>query len=200
MRSLDKLLAVLTMWPWRRTPSFSREHPVDIPAPNEPEKIQGRNVMAFRNEDFLCLFVQTGRGLLCNDPRLDGTVLPSGEAMEKIGGAVVAALGLSTIMAAPDFQILFKSGDVQRHTADWERSVMARFRYKTKRALWRTMLKCSIRSLDGTLTFAPTRHDRLDGWSGMKDVEKVIIPVANANEEVGRALFAAFDLCMNDLV
>lgn len=200
MRSIDRLLAVSTMWLWRSKPSFSREYPVDIPTPYEPEKIQGRNVTAFRNEDFLCLFVQTGRGLLCNDPRIDAIVLPSGEAMEKIGGAVVAALDQSTIMTASDFQNLFKSGDVQRHTADWERSVMARFRYKTKRALWQTMLKCSIRSLDGTLTFAPTRHDRLDGWSGMKDVEKVIIPAANANEEVGRALCAAFDLCLNDLV
>ena len=177
----------------------STEDPVDAPAPYQPEKIQGRNVAAFRNEDFLCLFVQTGRGLICNDPRFDGILLPSGEATEKIGGAVVAALGLSTVMSASDFQILFKSGDVQRHVADWERSVKARFRYKSSRELWRPMLKCSIKELDGTLTFAPTRHDRLEGWSGMKDVEKVVVPATSADEDIGRALFAAFDLCLNDL-
>ncbi len=95
---------------------------------NAPQTTQGRNVAAFRNGDFTVLFVQTGLGLLCNDPRFDADVLAHGLPTDLVGDHVVAALARSTVLSAADMQALFKSGDVQRHTADWERAILERAR------------------------------------------------------------------------
>jgi hypothetical protein len=165
----------------------------------EPEKTQGKNVSVLKNQDFLCLSAQSGRGLLFNDPRVSRKVYSLNESMEVIGNAVFDLLGKSAVLSNEDFQILFKSGDIQKEGEAWERAVFKQFSYKTKGALYKKMLNCTIRELDGVLTFSSTNHSKLTSWSGMSDVEKVIIPATSSSEEVGLALCEAFSRCKSEV-
>ena len=74
---------------------------------------------------------------------------------------------------------------------------MERYGYKTKRALFKDMKKCSIESNRGQITIRPSYHEKLEAWSGkgVSESDYVIIPSGSSPSDVGAALRLAFSRC-----
>jgi hypothetical protein len=153
----------------------------------EPEIIQGKNVSAYKNAEFLALVTMTGRGLLMHDPRTSAQVLALDASPEVVGQAVGVHLSRSTVLSDQEFGKMFNSGAVQESVKSWENEVCKQFG------------QCNIKEINNTLEFAPTCHDRLDGWSGIHGVDDVVIPVGSSHEAVAAALNEAFSRCINKI-
>lgn len=165
----------------------------------EPEKTQGKNVSAVRNQDFVSFAAKCGRGVLFNDPRVPRQLLKLDDSIVNIGDAILNLLQQSSVLSNDELQEILKSGEVQKAGDIWERSVCKQFSYKTKRALYGEMLSCNIKELDGMLIISPTNHHKLGSWIGMKDVENVLISATSSSEEVGLALYEAFSRCKTEV-
>jgi len=80
--------------------------------------------------------------------------------------------------------------------AEWTKDLMARYGYKTKRALFKNMKNCSIAKMSGVITIKPSHHEKLERWTSEKDeFEDVVIPAESTPAEIGAALRLAFSRC-----
>ncbi|WP_439851026.1 contact-dependent growth inhibition system immunity protein [Pseudomonas syringae] len=79
----------------------------------------------------------------------------------------------------------------------WVGSTLERYGYRTKRALFKDMKKCSIESKSGQITIRPSHHEKLEAWSGkgLSENDYVIIPGGSSPSDVGAALRLAFSRC-----
>ena len=79
----------------------------------------------------------------------------------------------------------------------WVGSTLARYGYKTKRALFKDMKKCSIESRRGQITIRPSHHEKLESWTGkgISESDYVVIPADSSPSDVGAALRLAFSRC-----
>ncbi|MCU1719279.1 contact-dependent growth inhibition system immunity protein [Pseudomonas sp. 5P_3.1_Bac2] len=79
----------------------------------------------------------------------------------------------------------------------WVGSILERYGYKTKRALFKDMKKCSIESKRDQITIRPSHHEKLEAWSGngISESDYVTIPSGSSPSDVGAALRLAFSRC-----
>jgi hypothetical protein len=79
----------------------------------------------------------------------------------------------------------------------WVANVMSGYSYKTKRALFKDMKKCSIESKNGQITIRPSHHEKLEAWSGkgISESDYVTISSSSSPSDVGAALRLAFSRC-----
>lgn len=163
------------------------------------------------NGDFFCIETRSGyRGGSELDYKGKQHLLPSDASDETLGIAVVDALAHSRfVLGAPragssyppnvEFDMeLYDYNKSNERYAQWIKNLMARYGYKTKRALFKNMHSCSIKSCQGIMNFHPWHHERLEGWSRAKDdgIEDVIIPADSTPVEIGAALKLAFSRCI----
>ncbi|VUS21842.1 Immunity protein CdiI-o11 [Klebsiella spallanzanii] len=90
----------------------------------------------------------------------------------------------------PDDQDFFSLEKSNERYLGWVKDIMDKFGYKTKKSLFKKMNSCSITQLDGMITFRPTIHEKLEGWSGDRIDEKdyVVISDTSSSEDIGAAL------------
>jgi hypothetical protein len=74
---------------------------------------------------------------------------------------------------------------------------LARFGYKTRRALFKNMMSCGITDAEGMITFKPMHHVKLEAWEAISadGAEKVTIPTSSSLSEIGSALRLALSRC-----
>ncbi len=82
----------------------------------------------------------------------------------------------------------------------WVADLMARYQYKTRRALFKQMLSCGVQQQSGTITFAPSRKDRLEAWGRTKSdiaagMVDEVIPDTETAAEIGAALRRTMNRC-----
>ncbi len=77
----------------------------------------------------------------------------------------------------------------------WVDGLLVQFGYKTKQALFKKMILCHAKVVDGVLTLEPNRHDKLEAWEGLGDDETVVLPFDSSEAEIGAALRVALDRC-----
>ncbi len=79
----------------------------------------------------------------------------------------------------------------------WVARIMESYNYKTKRALFKDMKKCSIESKNDLITIRPSHHEKLETWSGkgVSESDYVTIPSSSTPSDVGAALRLAFSRC-----
>ncbi|MBW4794999.1 contact-dependent growth inhibition system immunity protein [Pseudomonas tolaasii] len=79
----------------------------------------------------------------------------------------------------------------------WVDSKLERFGYKTRRALFKDMKKCSIECRGGQITIRPSHHEKLEFWSGKGISESlhIAVPCESAPADIGAALRLAFARC-----
>jgi len=118
-------------------------------------------------------------------------------ADEVLGLAVLDALKFSRFLSMDEYHKFFDPDDNKARYASWIASLMERYGYKTKRALFKNMKNCGIHCGTDTLIFNPTHHDKLEGWSGegIGEDDLVVRPASSSPAEVGRALKEAFVRC-----
>lgn len=131
------------------------------------------------------------------DPDVAPHYLESGVNDAELGEALRSALRESKCVSAEDFQNLFKSGVIQnaeRERVEW---AMARYGYKTKRAMYKDMRCCWIKFQGGVVEIKPTFHKSMDCYTGLSNGGPGIIHVRDAvsDAELGAALREGFGRC-----
>jgi len=95
-----------------------------------------------------------------------------------------------------DMDLYDRDLSTQRYD-QWVSRTLERWGYKSKRALFKDMKKCSIERKEGHITFRPSHHEKLEVWTskGINDARHVHIPSDSSPSEVGAALRLAFSRC-----
>ncbi len=158
---------------------------------------QGKNANAVFNGDFFFISTYSGYRMLGRDPKGAQHYLEPDASDETLGAAVLDALDRSRFLSIEEADDFFNLKRSQERYEEWKRSVMQRYGYKTKRALFKDMASCDIQMAGGNITLVPTNHDRLEGWGREKGdgIEDVVITEGSSAAEVGAALRVAFSRC-----
>ena len=142
---------------------------------------------------FLCVQSYATRGLSAIDP--DGKIffLERHPEAPELGRAVLECLAASRILPLEEAKIFFDNTAAQRRYEDWLALLMQKFGYKTRRAVLQKMHNCGVDLRNGIITFRPTFHEKLEGWSGelIDKADYVHIPDTSTDEEIGQAALLA---------
>ncbi len=153
-------------------------------------------VGAFLNQNFLEVHTESGYGLITGDHEKGKSFILSPDCInEELGVAVQQALDASRIVRQaenPEFYI-----SIEERYKKWMSAMMQRFKYKTKSAMFRKMLSCSIIRHKESITIEPSNHKRSDYWNaeGITEDDHVILPDTSTPEEIGAGLRLAFSRC-----
>ncbi|WP_035061424.1 contact-dependent growth inhibition system immunity protein [Andreprevotia chitinilytica] len=152
----------------------------------------------YRNDEFIHIETHSGyRGGL-PDPDGKRFLLSPDVADEELGTAVLSALANSRFLPPREHEAFFDMrGRVVPQYEVWVSELMARYGYKTKRALFKNMANCGIEVCEGQLKISPTHHEKLEAWSREKNdgIEDVLISSTSSVVEVGAALRLALSRC-----
>ncbi|MDU0459861.1 MAG: contact-dependent growth inhibition system immunity protein [Geobacteraceae bacterium] len=161
---------------------------------NEPVWKNSAGVHA--TKEFINIYTYSGYRLHIADPTCEEHFLPIDVSDELLGSILKEALSKSRFLSLDDARALAEHG--KDRYVDWEKTVMERYAYKSKRAMYKNMKYCSISNSDGLLTIYPTRHEKLQSWCVDKSdgIENVIIPIDSTNAEIGDALRLAISRCI----
>lgn len=152
------------------------------------------------NGDFYLASTSSGYGHCVSDPAGFEGYLPHSATDDELGKAVLEAIAQSRFLRPEnreEFERFFNPARIAASYAARVTFLIERYKYKTKRNLFKNMALCNITVSDGEMEISPTRHEKLESWAGIKNegIENVILPAASSSEEIGRALRTAFSRC-----
>ncbi len=150
------------------------------------------------NNDFIFIETYSGYFNCLPDPEGKRFFLSHSSANKELGGSVLEALAVSRMIdPKEDMDFFDLRGRVAIQYNEWIADVMIRFSYKTKRALFKDMKRCSMDAVDGLITIRPSHHEKLEAWSGKGITEKdyVLISSSSSLNDIGAALRLAFSRC-----
>lgn len=152
------------------------------------------------NERFLCITADSGHGMYVADPDVPPYLLSPDVDDAALGKTICEALSRSRTFPLENLGDLLDFKRIQAHYEAWVVDMMARYDYKTRRAMFKQMLSCSAKQQDGIITFSPSRKDRLEAWGRTKDdiaqgMVDEIIASTESPEAVGAALRRAMSRC-----
>lgn len=145
-------------------------------------------------DEFLCLETFSGSGLYCSDPAYPCQLLPFDSDNARIGYEVLQILKNSRIFTQEESDEYLYFESMQARYDVWVSGLMRKYKYKTKRALFKNMKSCQIICVDNIINILPTRHTRLEQWD-WHDNDVIRLPVTSEPEEIGSALRQAFECC-----
>ncbi|MBW5824203.1 CdiI family contact-dependent growth inhibition immunity protein [Yersinia kristensenii] len=154
-------------------------------------------VSVYSTKDFLSVETDSGLGRVRRDPLFPSHLLPPDADDQTIGDAVLIALSNSRTLSLEESADFFDLETGKEQYAAWIAMLMEKYGYKTKRALFKDMKNCSIHCINDLITTSPTRHEKLEAWSGrgIKESDDVVIPADSIPEEIGAALRLALSRC-----
>ena len=150
-----------------------------------------------KNQDFILVVTYSGYRRTTRDPDGVQTLLSLDVSDEELGQATLLALSKSRIIDVSEIGTFFNIDNVMKRYNAWVTDLMAKYNYKTKRALFKKMMRCSIEISDGRLTISPSCHEKLEGWGdkGLTKDDDVVLSVNSTTEEIGAGLRLAFSRC-----
>ena len=151
----------------------------------------------YKNQDFIEVETFSEYSRRTSDPDGIQKLLPLDVSDEELGQATLLALSKSRIIDVSEIGTFFNIDNVMKRYDAWVADLMAKYNYKTKRALFKNMMRCYVEISDGILTISPSWHEKLEAWSGegISDDDKVVLSVNSTTEEIGAGLRLAFSRC-----
>ena len=151
----------------------------------------------YKNQDFIEVKTFSGNGITTSDPDGIQKLLPLDVSDEELGQVTLLALAKSRIIDVSELGPLINRDNVKKRYDASVADLMAKYNYKTKRALFKNMMRCYVEISDGRLTISPSWHEKLEAWSGegISDDDKVVLSVNSTTEEIGAGLRLAFSRC-----
>ena len=149
------------------------------------------------NGDFFD-FTVISRGILgYGDPGAQSQYLLPDAEDQSLGHTLRAVLSKSKRVSIDEFQIIFRSGIIEKTESEREKYVMERYGYKTKKAMYKNSDTCNIAAYENHIEIQPTHQDSLQTWTVKKDMglHPLEIPNLATDAELGAALRQAFALC-----
>lgn len=149
------------------------------------------------NEKALIIQTRSGLRLTITDHLYPPHILPLDTDNETLGAITLQALANSRtfIYGSLDDKDFF---DINKREQRYKEQIVylcKQLGYKTKRALFKNMMYCSIWLRNGQIKISPSRHVKLEAWDGMKDVEDIIVTLNNTPAEIGAGLHLALSRC-----
>ena len=151
----------------------------------------------YKNQDFIHVGTYSGHGITTSDPDGVQKLLPIDVSDEELGQVTLLALAKSRILDVNELGPLINRDNVKKRYDASVADLMAKYNYKTKRALFKNMMRCSVEISNGRLTISPSCHEKLEAWSGkgLTENDDVILPVNSTTEEIGAGVRLAFNRC-----
>ena len=151
----------------------------------------------YKNQDFIHVGTYSGYSSIAIDPDGIQTLLPLDVSDEELGQVTLLALSKSRVIDVSEIGTFFNIDNIKKRYDAWVADLMAKYNYKTKRALFKNMMRCYVEISDGRLTISPSWHEKLEAWSGegISDDDKVVLSVNSTTEEIGAGLRLAFSRC-----
>ena len=151
---------------------------------------------AYENQDFINISTFSGYNRRARDPDGENLSLSKDASNEELGQAALLALSKSRQIEQSEIATFFDRDNVKQRYNNWVANLMDKYGYKTKRALFKKMMQCSIEIRDGVLTISPSIHEKLEGWGGgLPKSDDVVLPINSSPEEIGAGLRLAFSRC-----
>jgi CDI immunity protein len=161
------------------------------------------------NKDFISVKTFSGYRSSQADPQGVEHVFSTDATDEELGLAVLDALAHSRfVLPEPREDVwihpeatfdmaLYDYKLTNQRYEQWISVILKRFGYKTKRALFKDMKKCSIESKNDQITIRPSHHEKLEAWSskGINESSYVTICSSSSPADIGAALRLAFAKC-----
>lgn len=154
--------------------------------------------VAYENQDFINIGTFSGFRIKTGDPNGEELTLSKNVSNKELGQAALLALSKSRIIDQSEIATFFDRDNVSKRYDSWVGNLMEQFGYKTKRALFKNMMQCSLEIRDGFLTISPSYHEKLEAWGGGKGLtesDNVVLSVNSSAEEIGAGLRLAFSRC-----
>ena len=150
-----------------------------------------------KNQDFIIVVTYSGYRMTTRDPDGLQTILPLDVSDEELGQVTLLALSKSRVINVSEIGTFLNIDNIKRRYDVWVADLMAKYNYKTKRALFKKMMRCSVEIRDGRLTISPSWHEKLEAWSGegLTEDDDVVLSVNSTTEEIGAGLRLAFSRC-----
>jgi hypothetical protein len=163
----------------------------------EAERIQGKNAAAVITDKFINIDTYSGHRLLGVDVRGAHILLSPTASTETIGNAVLEALNKSRFLSLEESDRFF---DDKTEGEEYQRGIEAMikdFGYRSRMAMFKNMMRVSIRLTEDVMSFMPSIHTGLERWRSSKSdgLEDVVIPADSDPSTIGKALLEAFKRC-----
>jgi hypothetical protein len=162
---------------------------------------QSYGACALYNNEFLLIETYLIFGMSVKNYDVPDHHLSPNADNKSIGEAMLSALSQSrtlTSRSEKGIEYFDWYGVGKQKNEEWEKLMMKKYGYKTKRAMFKDAKHCSIMLKNGTITIRPSNHEKLKGWSGnglTKD-DYVVLPLDSSLEEIGAGLKLAFSRCI----
>ena len=152
------------------------------------------------NADFFCITTMSQGMLNYLEPDVQPHYLAPSVDDSTLGKTLRTALAASKRVSVEEFQAIFHSGVIQKLGDERMRAVMQKYGYKTKRAMYKNMDKCSVDLGDGKIVIQPMHHKSIDGYSATTSgPESLVVDAAISDAELGAALRDAFKRCTSSV-
>ena len=156
--------------------------------------------MDFTKQEYFCARISKNQDyrMTTRDPDGLQTILPLDVSDEELGQVTLLALAKSRILDVSELGPLINRDNVKKRYDAWVADLMAKYNYKTKRALFKNMMRCSVEISDGRLTISPSCHEKLEAWSGegLTEDDDVVLSVNSTTEEIGAGVRLDFSRCL----
>ncbi len=143
----------------------------------------------YRSANFISVETVSGvPGLMYREDDPYRVYLDPDATNELIGRTLLTALDKSRFVdnTEPEF---FDPDRAMRVWANWEKDVMQRYGFKSKRDAYKTMDWCEGQMFDGKIRIEPHRRGSPgSGWRSLPPEKRVVIPATDDAEAVGAAV------------
>ncbi|WP_336699279.1 contact-dependent growth inhibition system immunity protein [Pantoea dispersa] len=151
----------------------------------------------FATQEFLSIETYSGLGMTGRDSLFSPHILPPDADDQSIGEAILKSLSDSRTLTVQECENFFDLEKGKEQYLAWIVTLMEKFGYKTKRAMFKDMKKCGVHLINDVISISPTRHEKLEGWGRTKGdgIEDVILKADSSLAEIGAGLRLALSRC-----
>ncbi|WP_162575055.1 contact-dependent growth inhibition system immunity protein [Variovorax sp. PBL-H6] len=152
---------------------------------------------AYFNGDYYFIVTNSGYRGCARDPNGYEAHLAGSATDEEVGKALLQALSSSRFLKVEEIDEFFSLNRIMSSYESWVASLLDRYKYKTRRALFKNMMLCNITVTDEAMEIGPTQHERLEAWGRERGdgIQEVLLSIHSPAAEIGKALQEAFTLC-----
>lgn len=156
---------------------------------------------AWANIKFNDQFVNVITGSGYRGPRDDRAAfeayLPANADAETLGKTVLMALGRSRSIDIDEIPMFFDREAVKLLYENWVADATERFAYKSRRALFKDLMSCSVTRSNGLVTIHPWRRKPSEAWGALENYDEsaLVLDAACTAVELGEGLLLAMQRC-----
>jgi hypothetical protein len=112
---------------------------------------------------------------------------------ETLGISIRSALNASRKANIDEFNIIRNSGILKEYRKQQDTLLIKNYGYKNKTQMYKQMKNCSITLQVEFIEIQPSRHTRLEYWSGLDEI--IQLPKNVSDTDLGVAVKKGFSLC-----